>query len=90
MKAEKYEPSPAVAPRGHSRRCASKHRSMPRLAALSSNNDWYTWAGYKAPHSLSDEELEYFAIRSTAALFDISPMTKYRIAGPDAEAFSIA
>jgi aminomethyltransferase len=59
----------------------------PRLAALALENDWYSWSGYKAPHVLSDEELEYFAIRSTAALFDISPMTKYRITGPGAEAF---
>jgi len=59
----------------------------PRLAALSQQNDWYSWAGYKAPHSLWDEELEYFAIRSQAAVFDISPMTKYRITGPDAEAY---
>ena len=59
----------------------------PRLEALSQQNDWYSWAGYKAPHSLWDEELEYFAIRSQAALFDISPMVKYRIEGPDAEAF---
>jgi aminomethyltransferase len=58
-----------------------------RLAGLNLNNDWYGWSGYKAPHTLADEELEYFAIRSTAALFDISPMCKYRIAGPDAEAF---
>ena len=59
----------------------------PRLAALSTQNDWYSWAGYKAPHSLSDPELEYFAIRSTAALFDISPMVKYRITGTDAERY---
>ena len=59
----------------------------PRLDALNINNDWYAWSGFKAPTTLSDEELEYFAIRSTAALFDISPMTKYRIEGPDAEAF---
>lgn len=59
----------------------------PRLEALNVNNDWYGWSGFKAPATLSDEELEYFAIRSTAALFDISPMTKYRIEGPDAEAF---
>jgi aminomethyltransferase len=59
----------------------------PRLDVLNLNNDWYAWSGFKAPTTLSDEELEYFAIRSTAALFDISPMTKYRIEGPDAEAF---
>jgi aminomethyltransferase len=50
-------------------------------------NDWYDWGGYRAPASLWDEELEYFAIRSQAALFDISPMVKYRIEGPDAEDF---
>ncbi|TIO09635.1 aminomethyltransferase family protein [Mesorhizobium sp.] len=60
---------------------------QPRIDALAKTNDWYNWAGYRAPHSLWDEELEYFAIRNQAALFDISPMTKYRIEGPDAEAF---
>jgi aminomethyltransferase len=77
------------------RRAARDHILTPRLetpfhdrlTALSEVNDWYSWAGYKAPHSLFDEELEYFAIRSTAALFDISPMVKYRIAGPDAERY---
>ncbi|AZO45722.1 aminomethyl transferase family protein [Mesorhizobium sp. M7D.F.Ca.US.005.01.1.1] len=59
---------------------------QPRIDALARTQDWYNWAGYRAPHSLWDEELEYFAIRSQAALFDISPMTKYRIEGPDAEA----
>ena len=59
----------------------------PRLEALSHQNDWYTWAGYKAAASLWDEEMEFFAIRSQAALFDISPMVKYRIEGPEAEAF---
>ncbi|KUM25351.1 glycine cleavage system protein T [Mesorhizobium loti] len=60
---------------------------QPRIDALALKNDWYSWAGYRAPHSLWDEELEYFAIRSQAALFDISPMTKYRIEGPDAETY---
>ena len=60
---------------------------QPRLEALGAQEDWYNWAGYKAPNSLWNSELEYFAIRSQAALFDISPMTKYRIEGPEAEAF---
>ena len=59
---------------------------QPRIDALAKTNDWYSWGGYRAPHSLWDEELEYFAIRSQAAVFDISPMVKYRIEGPDAEA----
>ena len=59
---------------------------QPRIDALMKTEEWYNWAGYKAPGSLWDEELEYFAIRSQAALFDISPMVKYRIEGPEAEA----
>ncbi|CAH2400220.1 aminomethyltransferase family protein [Mesorhizobium escarrei] len=85
---------PAIAP-SSSRAAAQSHfRTLrpgtpfqPRIDALARTNDWYNWAGYRAPHSLWDEELEYFAIRSQAALFDISPMTKYRVEGPDAEAF---
>jgi aminomethyltransferase len=77
------------------RRAGQAHIATPRfetpfharIAALSTTNDWYSWAGYKAPHSIFDDELEYFAIRSTAALFDISPMVKYRIRGADAERF---
>jgi aminomethyltransferase len=77
------------------RRAGQIHIATPRLetpfhsriAALSTTNDWYSWAGYKAPHSVFDDELEYFAIRSTAALFDISPMVKYRIRGADSERF---
>jgi aminomethyltransferase len=71
----------------HFRRLRLASPFQPRLEALASTEDWYNWSGYKAPHSLWDEELEYFAIRSQAAVFDISPMVKYRIAGPGAEAF---
>jgi aminomethyltransferase len=60
---------------------------QPRIEALNLQQAWYDWAGYKAPSVLWDAELEYFAIRSQAAVFDISPMVKYRIEGPDAEAF---
>jgi len=76
-----------IAARGHFRTLRLDTPFQPRLDALMKRNDWYDWAGYRAPNSLWDEELEYFAIRSQAALFDISPMVKYRIEGPDAEAF---
>lgn len=59
----------------------------PRIAALMQTGAWYDWAGYISPTSLWNEELEFFAIRSQAALFDISPMVKYRIEGPGAEDF---
>ncbi len=59
----------------------------PRIEALSRSQEWYVWAGYRAPLSLTDEEMEYTALRNSCGVFDISPMKKYRISGPDAEAF---
>ena len=76
-----------IAARGHFRTLRLDTPFQPRIDALMKRNDWYDWAGYRAPNSLWDDELEYFAIRSQAALFDISPMVKYRIEGLDAEAF---
>ena len=48
---------------------------------------WHDWAGCKAASIVQDQELEYFAIRSTSSVFDISPLIKYRIKGKDAESF---
>ncbi|MBX3583466.1 MAG: aminomethyltransferase family protein [Rhizobiaceae bacterium] len=76
-----------IAARSHFRTLRLDTPFQPRIDALMKQNDWYSWAGYRAPASLWDEELEYFAIRSTAALFDISPMVKYLIQGPDSEAY---
>ncbi|MEX3007575.1 aminomethyltransferase family protein [Hoeflea sp. TYP-13] len=55
-----------------------------RLAPLSKAKRWTGWAGYISPLVLDTLEFEYFAIRNQATLFDISPMHKYRISGPDA------
>ena len=57
------------------------------FAAQETEGHWYNWNGYKSPTILSDEELEYFSIRSTSSVFDISPLNKYRIIGPQAEEF---
>lgn len=57
-----------------------------RLSAQSRSRAWYGWAGYAAPSSLDSMEFEYFALRNQASLFDISPMHKYRIRGPQAAA----
>lgn len=57
-----------------------------RLSALGHARSWYGWAGYAAPAVLDSLETEYFAIRNQATLFDISPMQKYRVTGPGAEA----
>jgi aminomethyltransferase len=58
----------------------------PRLAALNHARAWYDWAGYAAPSVLDSVEFEYFALRNAASLFDISPMRKFRVTGPQAEA----
>ena len=58
-----------------------------RVEAMCELNDWGNWMGYTTPNAYFDVELEYFAIRSTTGVFDLSPMNKYRITGPDAEAF---
>jgi len=58
-----------------------------RVEQYCESNDWGAWQGYTTPNSYFDVELEYFAIRSTAGVLDLSPMNKYRITGPDAESF---
>jgi glycine cleavage system T protein (aminomethyltransferase) len=58
-----------------------------RVAAACELNCWGTWKGFTTPNAYTDVELEYFAIRSTAGVFDLSPMNKYRITGPDAQAY---
>ena len=58
-----------------------------RTAALCRANEWSTWAGYTTVNVFTSVEQEYFAIRNTAALFDLSPMVKYAITGTDAPAF---
>ena len=58
-----------------------------RVAAACETNCWGQWKGYTTPNSYIDVELEYFAIRSTTGVFDLSPMGKYRVRGPEAEAY---
>ena len=50
-------------------------------------NEWTRWAGYTTVDCYTEVELEYFAVRNTCTVFDLSPMVKYRIQGPDAEAY---
>ncbi len=57
-----------------------------RLEEQNRAQNWYDWAGYAAPGVLDSVEFEYFALRNQASLFDISPMHKYRLTGPDTTA----
>jgi aminomethyltransferase len=55
-----------------------------RLEQLDTLNRWHEWKGYTTPDALYCADIEYFAIRNATAVFDLTPMTKYRITGPDA------
>ena len=54
-----------------------------RQAKLDRLNQWHEWKGYSSADAFYNAELEYFAIRNSTAVFDLTPMTKYRITGPD-------
>ena len=56
-----------------------------RTAALCESYEWRDWSGYLAAGVYEpSHEREYFAIRNSAALIDVSPLFKYEISGPDA------
>ena len=57
-----------------------------RIRAACELQEWENWKGYVTPAAYDEVELEYFAVRNTTGVFDLSPMTKYRIGGPDAAA----
>ena len=55
-----------------------------RARELSQVDSFIPWAGYTTVDVFTTMEQEYFAIRNAATLYDLTPMVKYRIAGPDA------
>ena len=57
----------------------------PRTSALVRAQTWRRWAGYQMASAYDPHpDREYAAIRSAAALLDVSPLYKYRISGGDA------
>ena len=55
-----------------------------RMRAFSQIDSFIPWSGYSTVDVFTTMEQEYFAIRNGASLYDLTPMVKYRIAGPDA------
>ena len=54
-----------------------------RLRELDFVNEWHQWKGYSSANELYCADTEYFAIRNSTGVFDLTPMTKYRISGRD-------
>lgn len=57
-----------------------------RQAALNLREAWSSWNGYRFAEFYYDAEYEYFCIRNSCGTYDICPMQKYIVEGPDAEA----
>ncbi len=56
-----------------------------RTSAVCESYEWRNWSGYLAAGLYEpSHEREYFAIRNSAAMIDVSPLFKYEITGPDA------
>ena len=59
-----------------------------RTSKLNESQEWRRWSGYLAATNYElTHENEYFAIRTKAALLDITPLYKYIIEGPEAQRF---
>lgn len=58
-----------------------------RLQPFNLNHSWERWEGFLGVGTFDNVTREYFAIRNAVSVFDISPMTRYRVTGADAPAF---
>jgi aminomethyltransferase len=58
-----------------------------RSRAASRVDQFVPWAGYTTVDVYTTVEQEYFAIRNTCSVYDLTPMVKYRITGTDAERY---
>lgn len=58
-----------------------------RARAASQLDSFIPWSGYTTVDVFTQVEQEYFAIRNAATLYDLTPMVKYRIAGPGAQRY---
>ena len=72
------------APRGHYTEVVHTTPFHSRTARANVLNVWHRWRDHTVADAYFDVSLEYTALRNACAVFDISPMTKHRISGPDA------
>ncbi len=60
----------------------------PRTSELVEIYNWRLWQNWLLPDMyLPDHTQEYLAVRTACAVFDLSPIPKYHIHGPDAQRF---
>lgn len=73
--------------RDHFRQGLAHSPFYERIAARSLTESWTGWNSYKVPRVVDKLSTEYFAVRSSCAVMDLTPMEKYRISGRDAFRF---
>jgi len=57
------------------------------MANSTEDKHYINWNEFLLPHDYGDAETEYFAIRNSCAIFDVSPIRKIRVSGVCASAF---
>lgn len=56
-----------------------------RTSAVCDSHEWRNWSGFLSAGVYEpSHEREYYAIRNSAGLIDVSPLYKYEVTGPDA------
>ena len=65
-----------------------KHKVYPspfhsRQDRLNDKQTWSRWFDYLSVPEFYCSTMEYFAGRNACGVFDLTPMTKHRISGPD-------
>ncbi len=73
--------------REHFRQAVHETPFHPRTSAWNQLNEWHRWKDYTTASAFFDVALEHAAIRNACSVFDLTPMTKHRITGPDALPF---
>jgi aminomethyltransferase len=58
-----------------------------KQAEWNENREWSRWYDYLSVPAYTCSTMEYFAGRNSCGVFDLTPMTKHRITGPDALPF---
>jgi aminomethyltransferase len=70
--------------RDHFRQAVIETPFHARTAPLNQLNLWHRWRDHTVADAYFDVGMEYNAIRNSCAVFDLSPMTKHLVTGPDA------
>ena len=58
-----------------------------RTSAANKMHSWGNWSGYASVLTYEDLAMEHAAVRNAASVYDLCPMVKYRVTGPDAAAY---